>query len=822
MLAKAQVSPVADPDLVAATRAFETAVREKDVSGALAHWQFESANERAVEEALMRGAFSSQQVSLALESPIVAPNGLTAASSGTLTQISEPRGSVEQWAILWRKLASGWRIVSRDTFGGIDGLVHLRLDPKGYVATGQSIELEDFTLRMTEGTFFLNTQEAGPTSLVFVGKGRVHFRPRPLTERGQLKLYAKTEILDTEVTRALVRLHPADLYRTLRPGTFVDDPGSVRRVNRATEFYERHKSDAFVLDAPVPGAPWWLLPNIGDATVAFEAKRFGTLTYSLSSTDNEGVSLFNRSSSRQIVAYARANASPSRDEAERALDVIDHDIRIQLNPHNFALAGRDTVTLEVRGALTSFRFQLDDDLEVKSVRSNEGGRHIFFRVRGQDSVLVSMGSLAGRVGRLHLTVEYAGRLPAGTVESELLQTTTLQAQEDAPPFLIDPALIYSKRRSFYPHFGDDDYATSLLNVTVPQEWSVVSGGVRSEKTDRGSRIVTHRIARPAKYVAFLVSRLFPVASERTGSFAFDAYAQARPRRDAPRSVAALKSSATYFTELFGPVPYTPVSLALVEAEVPGGHSPPGLVIFQHRPPLIGGALRDDPATFYDIPGFFLAHELAHQWWGHGITPRSYRDRWVSEAFAQYAAALWTRETLGNETFVKVLRKMAGWARRMTGAGPVNLGNRVGHIRNDPQAHRAVVYNKGAIVLDMVRRLIGEDAFRRGLGRLQADNRFREVDSEMVRRAFETESGASLEGFWETFVRNTSLPAIRIETTPAGHEVVVDGFTDPLPVVVRVDEQRIDLVVSGRGRIPGTTHKSRIVLDPDGIGLAIAR
>ena len=116
---------------------------------------------------------------------------------------------------MWRKRAAGWRVVSRQTFGGVDGMVHLELQTQGHIASGQTIELEDFTLRMIDGTFFLNTQEAGPTALVFVGKGRVTFKPRPATERGQMKIFAKSEVLDEEVTRAFLRLHPADLYRTL-------------------------------------------------------------------------------------------------------------------------------------------------------------------------------------------------------------------------------------------------------------------------------------------------------------------------------------------------------------------------------------------------------------------------------------------------------------------------------------------------------------------------------------------------------------------------------------------------------------------------------
>src|SRR6185436_8051236 len=189
----------------------------------------------------------------------------------------------------------------------------------------------------------------------------------------------------------------------------------------------------------------------------------------------------NRTTKRQITVYPRADTLGQTDDAETPVDVVHHDLALSLNPETFDLTGRDTLALDIRASLSSFRFHLDDDLQVRSVRSKEAGSHLFFRIRGQNSVLVSMGSLAGRVGRLNLTVEYIGRLEAGTVESEVMQgTSPFTGEETSTPFFLDPAFIYSKRRAFYPQVAEEDYATSTLSVTLPADWSVVSGGVRTE------------------------------------------------------------------------------------------------------------------------------------------------------------------------------------------------------------------------------------------------------------------------------------------------------------------------------------------------------
>ena len=68
----------------------------------------------------------------------------------------------------------------------------------------------------------------------------------------------------------------------------------------------------------------------------------------------------------------------------------------------------------------------------------------------------------------------------------------------------------------------------------------------------------------------------------------------------------------------------------------------------------------------------------------------------------------------------MLRQLRKWALDTSDQGPVSLGYRLGHIRGESRVFRALVYNKGAAVLHMLRRLIGDDAFFRGLRRFYRD------------------------------------------------------------------------------------------------------
>jgi aminopeptidase N len=249
----------------------------------------------------------------------------------------------------------------------------------------------------------------------------------------------------------------------------------------------------------------------------------------------------------------------------------------------------------------------------------------------------------------------------------------------------------------------------------------------------------------------------------------------------------------FYASEFGPPPYPTLNLALVESRIPGGHSPPGMIVVSVRSALLRGGLRDDPASFPDVPDFFIAHELAHQWWGHGVAGQNYHERWISEAFAQYAAALWVRHRRGEDAFRDMLARMGRWAIRYADKGPIYLGHRLGHIEGDPQIYRAVVYDKGAYVLHMLRQIVGEPAFRAAGMALQKENRFQKIGTDDVRAALEAASRLDLGPYFQEWVYGTSVPELRLATRSrpeaGGYRtevtIVGSGLPGPMPLELAV-------------------------------------
>jgi hypothetical protein len=760
----------------------------RDAAAYLALWHFASEEERQGETRFAATRFASDELTMQVREARAEPGAFLLPAQ--VFSVSEPRARVEEMVFRASRQGEGYLLSAREERPSIDGLMHLTLDRQAFRATGMRVRLEDFEIDLHQGSIFTSPPELGPTAVVFVGKATAHFRPRPPAERDQLRQFSGQPELHENVSAFFLRLHPADFHRIFAPGRLEPDPAGAGRLKQAQRMFDENATTTFVLDAALPRSPWWLMPAVGDSALAFRS-RLGTLSYTLSGGEAEGVSLFDRSRRRQICLYPRAGREGkgySEDEG-RAVDVLHHDLSVRFDPVRSQLQVEDVMRLRLDAAGPTLRLRLHADLAVQSVVSREAGEHLFFRIRHQDGLLVSLGALAGRIGEVTLTVRYAGVHVPGPVEREVMQGPAFTADGPDDDIPLESSVVYSNRTAWYPQYDSDDYALARLRFDLPAEQMALTGGRQvSNVVQGGRRLVEYAQELPAKYITVAFGRFTEVGRRQVGTVAVQAYGLARTRRDAALLLDDAAAMVPFFEKMFGPFPYPTLRVALVEGFTPGGHSPPGMVVLSQRPAMMRSPLRPDPAGFWDVPGFFFAHELAHQWWGHAVAGENYHERWLSESFAQYGAALWVRERLGQEEFEDVLARMARWALRTTAQGPISLGYRLGHVRGDPQIYRAIVYDKGACVLHMLHGLVGETAFTSALRALQERFRFRKAGTDDVRQALEAASGRDLGPYFEEWIRGTTLPRLvvqqhRDKSDATTVEVTVQGLPGPVPLAL---------------------------------------
>jgi len=183
-------------------------------------------------------------------------------------------------------------------------------------------------------------------------------------------------------------------------------------------------------------------------------------------------------------------------------------------------------------------------------------------------------------------------------------------------------------------------------------------------------------------------------------------------------------------------------------------------------------------------------------------------------------------------FADMLRQFRRWSVSESDQGPVHLGSRLGHVKREPRVFRALVYNKGAAVLHMLRRLLGDEVFFRGLRRFYMDRRYQKAGTEDFERAMEAESGRVLDRFFERWIYGTGIPRVRYSARTGDGQVLVrfeqaaDQIFD-LPVTVTVtytDGRSVTVVVpltdaQTERTIPTDGPVRRVQVNQDGAALA---
>ncbi len=721
--------------------------------------------------------------------------------------------------------ADEWGIVNQQQLTTVYGLYRLALNPaRQYAVRHLVIEDEDLRLTLAEGTAFVAevAEEGSATALVLLGRGEMTFAPPAPTERAQLRLFANAETLQTPFEAAFVRLNPSSLRIFLDPDALTPVPVDPRELRRAEEIFRQDIGSSFGLDlGDLSSDSWSLMPGFGDLLAEVRTRRFDTLTYARSPGEVEDVSLFDRRNRRNISVYSsRGNAARygrSYNEDDRAeYGVLEYDIEASFNPARNWIEGRTVLSIEVKAdSLNSLSFRLADSLEVRSVTSLEFGRMLALRVRNQDGIVVNLPSTITRGYQMMIAIEYAGTLPPQPIDREALavdpQIVPVQQVEEFERIPAEESFLYSNRSYWYPQPSSPNYATARLRLTTPVAYGVAASGelvtIVSPPPQKGMQ-ATHQfhylVHQPGRYFSCLITPLREVKRERIDlgeavapfralrgpgvyydSVLMSVRTQPRLQRRGRDLARTTEDILKFYTSLVGEAPYSALTLAVVERGLPGGHSPPYLAVLSQ--PSVSSRLvyRDDPASFSDFPEFFLAHELAHQWWGQGVGWKNYHEQWISEGFAQYFTALYARKARGDGVFRSMMRRMVRFGIDQSAAGPIWLGYRVGHIRNDSRAFRAVVYNKSAAVLHQLRGIVGDEVFFRGIRRFFEACKYKKAGTEEFRAAMEAEAGRPLERFFERWIYGDTLPQVQVSWR---EEAAAGGRPEAVVRVEQVGEE----------------------------------
>jgi hypothetical protein len=785
------------------------------------------------------------------------------------------RARIATWRLDVRRRASSpdWGIADQESLTTLYGLFRLSLNPKRQISVKDLvISAEDLKLTVPDGSLFIAEADDGPTAVVVLGRGEMVFSPTPPAERSQLRVATGAEPLQTGFDGVFLRINPSDFRSSVSAHEMIDRPAvDPRDLSRADEIFQRELLNSFGLSlGDLSSETWSLLPPSGDFLADIRTRRFETLTFAKSGSEVEDISLFNRKAKRNLSVYssrehlARFTRFYSEDQKADYI-VRAYDLEVAYSPEAQRLSGHARLTVETTArSLSSFTLRLADSLKVESVVSREMGRLLCVRVRDQNSLVVNLPATLMEGFLLHLDIVYSGSIAPQPIEGESVEVLAPQERNvDEFTLPVDESYLFSNRSFWYPQPPVLNYAPADIRVTLGEPWvAVVSGQLVSVTlapgpVERGGRRqeFTFTAKDPVRYLTLLVADLaevkretVPVPGRPDPAAAAGAAARVNDvelrvsttptQRGRGKDLAKSASDIlTFYASLFGSVPYPSMTVAALAQRLPGGHSPAYVSIIGVPP--VGGGLnwRDDPGAL-PFPDFFIAHELAHQWWGQAVGWKNYHEQWISEGFAQYSAALYAERSRGAGVFDAIIRRMQDFALDESDKGPIYLGYRIGHAKGDSRLFRAVVYNKGAMVLHTLRRLIGDDAFFGGLRRFYGTWRFKKAGTDDLRRAMELESGRDLRRFFDQWVLGETVPQVgfawSFEELDGAAMVVVrfdqagEVFDVPVTVTVEYEDRKISnsTVIltekSQEARIPVSRKVRRVEVNRDRAAVGVFR
>ncbi len=520
------------------------------------------------------------------------------------------------------------------------------------------------------------------------------------------------------------------------------------------------------------------------------------------------------------VAQAQSPAAPARSTYQPGIDVLDYDFRLDLPDTGAFLRADVTITARRDADVRTLALDLVEGLTVRSVEVD--GRPVSAaRTRGK--IGVAIGDVRG--DSVSVRVRYDGVVTDGLVVRKDAQGRWTWFGDNWP----DRA-----RQWLATVDHPSDKATVTWRVRAPTGRTVVATGrligVRPlDGTDAGRSETTWRESHP------IPTDVMVIAAGPLSRFDLPTTGCARPEpsRCVQQSVYVLPENLDY---LPGPFAAAQPIVALFERLV--GPFPYEKLAHLQSATRFGG-MENATAIFYAYDLFperrmteeLIAHETAHQWFGDAVTEREWGHLWLSEGFATYFAALWTKHSRGEGAFRDAMHRIRTQilVDSVVAQRPVLDTAQ----RNYLALLNANSYQKGGYVLYMLNRRLGDSAFFAGLRSYYARYRDGNAMSDDLRRELERASGQSLGQFFDQWLRRPGVAEPKIAWTYDAQDGTVTlhavqdsprgAYELSLAVLVTGADgatRRVDVTLPARSRatvvLPGTfaSRPSSITFDPD--------
>ncbi len=357
-------------------------------------------------------------------------------------------------------------------------------------------------------------------------------------------------------------------------------------------------------------------------------------------------------------------------------------------------------------------------------------------------------------------------------------------------------------------------ATSEFLVVAPVHYQVVSNGLLQEQTDRadGTRLTHWKQSVPVSPWLFVLG-VARFAVQNVDDFRgkpIQTWVYPQDRDAGFYDFAApTRQVLEFYEDHIGPFAYE--KLANITSPATGGGMEAASAIMYGQD-LVTGNRTDRTRNV-------VIHEIAHQWFGNAVTESDWDDVWLSEGFATYFTLLFREHAYGRDDFVVGLKEAAEAIWPLYEATP---DYRIIHddLSDMADVTSRITYQKGAWVLHMLRRRMGDDAFWEGIRAYYAAHWNQTASTDDFMRAMEEASGMEHGAFFDQWLRRGGNPSFQGSWSYDASAGVVSielrqiqpgaPFVMPLDIGVYHDGHVATSITTVQ--VTGSTHRFRIPVD----------
>lgn len=454
----------------------------------------------------------------------------------------------------------------------------------------------------------------------------------------------------------------------------------------------------------------------------------------------------------KTLAWPAAREHYTRD---RTFDVEHIQLDLALNDRTGTVAGTVTTTIVPIRGIRQVEFD-SVDLRIHKVRLlGQKPKDLPFEVLPEKLRIALPKSF--REGQpLVLEVRYEGRPRKG------LFFIRPSRHQRTKPFQVWSQGEAEDNRYWFPCYDyPNDKATSEVILTVREPFVALSNGrlVSVEHDQKRKQRRFHwkqEIPHPSYLIAIAVGE-FAEVEDRYDGVPIRYYVRKGDERRARCTFRHTPKMMKFFSDKIDyAYPFSKyVQVAISDFHWSGMENTSMTTVTDRA--LVGEELRLEAD-----PDGLVAHELAHQWWGDLVTTKNWAHLWLNEGFATYFDALFTEHLHGKDEFQY---KIHGDAQeyfdedRKKYRRPI-----VTHVYTEPEdVFDRHTYQKGALVLHMLRFVLGEVLFWKAIGHYARRFATKSVETSDFKNAIEEATGQSLDSFFNQWIYRAGYPELEVQT-----------------------------------------------------------